>query len=67
MSSGILRKNYPTHGTISRYQVIQIKTLNIHRPINPNDRIHPVVRSELAVQFLAYDTLLVLIYPLSKR
>lgn len=30
-------------------------------------KIQPVLRSELAAHFLAHDTLLVLIYPLSKK
>ena len=66
-SRDLLRKNHSTQSTASRYQVIQIKTLDIHKPFNPHDRIHPVLRSELAVQFLAHETLLILIYPLSKR
>ena len=66
-SRDLLRKNHSTQSTASRYQVIQIKTLDIHKPFNPHDRIHPVLRSELALPFLVHDTLLILIYPLSKR
>lgn len=66
-SRGMLRKNSSTQCTVSRNQVIQLRILDIHRPVNPNDRILPVLRSELAVKFLAHHTLLVLIYLLSKR
>lgn len=64
---GVLRKNNPTYCIVLGCHVILLRTLDIHRTFNLNNWIYPLPRSELAVQVLAHDTLLVLIYPLSKQ
>lgn len=66
-SRGMLRKKNSTQLHCFKKSSHSVKDPKYSQANQLQCKIHPVLRSELAVHFLAHDTLLVLIYPLSKR